>query len=224
MAAAVGITPPKFAPYPVTVTGNTMIPLKRPNPPWPVSSVPDLINYVGGWREWYLLPIARLSQEAKLYSGYNLMLDHPPHWPFRGCVESVCAQGEMSPCNSEGHQVGHGCGIYAYKENNGFWVAPCWGKVALWGRIVEHKDGYRAQYAYPLELHVKEEKLADELRINYGCEVVVEEHHDKLTEHEFLSAWGQSTQVQKQFSVVMGMLKQPMTVGLPAIKPIWLKP
>ncbi len=200
---------------------------KRPNPPWSTSSVPDLTDYVVGWREWYLLPHPDMP-EAKLYSGYNIMSTtiegvSGPYWPFRKPLESVCAQSEVSPCNHEGHQVGHGCGIYAYK-NDSLWIAPCWGKVALWGRIVEHEDGYRAQYAYPLELHVKEEKLADELRINYGCEVVVEEHHDELTEHEFLSAWGRPTQVHKQFSVVMGMLKQQMPVGLPAIRPIWRKP
>jgi hypothetical protein len=34
-------------------------------------------------------------------------------------------------------------------------ATPVWvvGLVSLWGRIVEHEHGYRAQYAYPRELH-----------------------------------------------------------------------
>ena len=52
------------------------------------------------------------------------------------------------------------CGIYAIKDSRGFrtpitatFVKPiAYGRVSLWGRIVEHKHGYRAQFAYPLDL------------------------------------------------------------------------
>lgn len=59
------------------------------------------------------------------------------------------------------------------------------GKVALWGKIVEHKKGYRAEFAYPysfdvlfyserhnkrvLDFHLNE--LEANLRNAYGCEV-----------------------------------------------------
>ncbi len=46
-----------------------------------------------------------------------------------------------------------GCGIYAFKtpadliyEAIGLRIV---GTVYLWGRIIEHEHGYRAQYAYP---------------------------------------------------------------------------
>jgi|SRR3990172_3391442 len=45
-------------------------------------------------------------------------------------------------------------GIHAYKsrpEDNGYWIWSVLGRVALWGKIVEHEDGYRAQFAYPVE-------------------------------------------------------------------------
>lgn len=50
-----------------------------------------------------------------------------------------------------------GCGIYAYKhritaetqENAPSETTHIFGEVWLWGRIVEHEGGYRAQFAYP---------------------------------------------------------------------------
>lgn len=43
-----------------------------------------------------------------------------------------------------------------------------WGAVKLWGRIVEHKIGYRAQFAYPSELFCDDEKLAVKIASLYG--------------------------------------------------------
>ena len=48
----------------------------------------------------------------------------------------------------------YGPGIHAYKsrpEDNGKWSWSMFGRVALWGKIVEHEYGYRAQFAYPVE-------------------------------------------------------------------------
>jgi len=52
-----------------------------------------------------------------------------------------------------------------------------WGYVWLWGRIIEHEWGYRAQYARMLTLflpyetpHYKE--INAELRDGYECEVI----------------------------------------------------
>ena len=57
-------------------------------------------------------------------------------------------------------QKGCSCGYYAWKsvaiargdvstQEPGFIL----GKVALWGRVIDHQDGYRAEYAYPVELY-----------------------------------------------------------------------
>lgn len=53
-------------------------------------------------------------------------------------------------------------GIYAYKTFDHALedLERCWcrgislGKVKLWGVIHKHKFGYRAQFAYPLSLHI----------------------------------------------------------------------
>ena len=33
-------------------------------------------------------------------------------------------------------------------------VNSVWGEVALWGDVIEHEDGYRAQSAYPRHCYV----------------------------------------------------------------------
>jgi hypothetical protein len=76
------------------------------------------------------------------------------------------------------------CGIYAKKTldeylfasmsthnmfwgqtRNGFEIVPLLGKVKLWGKVIEHETGYRAQYAEPLSLIILEEAAP----IQYEC-------------------------------------------------------
>jgi hypothetical protein len=69
-------------------------------------------------------------------------------------------------------------GLHAYKklddaqEYIAYMKGPlAFGKVALWGHVLEHEIGYRAQYAYPLEIVAGPEHLRTQLRNLYGCEV-----------------------------------------------------
>ena len=60
----------------------------------------------------------------------------------------------------------YGPGIYAYKSrpvNNGDWSWTVFGRVALWGKIVEHEDGYRAQFAYPIEFLELNDRIPDSI-------------------------------------------------------------
>lgn len=64
-------------------------------------------------------------------------------------IEPLCRRADVIPvhhCKS--------CGFYAFKtlDQLMFWHPAgefLLGKVALWGHVAEHKDGYRAQFAYP---------------------------------------------------------------------------
>lgn len=60
-------------------------------------------------------------------------------------------------------------------------VASVYGEVALWGDVIEHERGFRAQYAYPRRLWVAHwtralnnphdcTSLSADIRRNYGCE------------------------------------------------------
>lgn len=87
-------------------------------------------------------------------------------YPPRGVVEAVCGQGHREPPPA----LGCACGIYAWKdlplvrgrEDGGkarrpaiamdcVLVGPRWaeaaGLVRLWGRVIEHDDGYRGERA-----------------------------------------------------------------------------
>jgi hypothetical protein len=70
------------------------------------------------------------------------------------------------------------CGIYAYKlrfdaqsmENAPSMKTHVFGEVWLWGRIVEHQGGYRAQYAYP-KAFVRT-AISERLAVVYGARLI----------------------------------------------------
>lgn len=57
------------------------------------------------------------------------------------------------------------CGLYGYKSIkclsqtfSAYYAQTCvLGRVALWGKVTEHTDGYRAEYGYPQMLYYPEE-------------------------------------------------------------------
>ena len=51
------------------------------------------------------------------------------------------------------------CGVYGSKRLDSlksirFWKSGVRGEVLLWGTVVEHEHGWRAQFAYPKTLHL----------------------------------------------------------------------
>jgi hypothetical protein len=93
-------------------------------------------------------------------------------WPS---CEPLMAE-DLPPVGS----VTRGPGIYATKTKEDAhramtgWSCSVYGTVALWGHVVEHQLGYRAQYAYPQHVWCKNERVAQELRRLYGCEAEVD--------------------------------------------------
>ena len=52
------------------------------------------------------------------------------------------------------------CGIYATNDlNEATSYGEILGRVAMWGHVIEHSGGYRAQFAYPQSLYVPDEAL-----------------------------------------------------------------
>lgn len=156
-------------------------------------SVPDAIEPVVGWRTWRITRTdegLRLAPVAWYLNGSC--------WPARERFEASCRRGFRSA-----HDAPHrlcACGIHAAKEVKGArpFINPSgamglnvvWlgiGRVYLWGKIIEHTDGYRAQYAYPKQILLPEEirnttqdvtapnlnDIADELREAYGVPVLI---------------------------------------------------
>lgn len=69
------------------------------------------------------------------------------------CEDVPASPGSSIFGGSPSGHVGYGCGIYAYK-NPLQMIRHCsrsnkhvWGRVLLWGKVFDHKGGYRAEHA-----------------------------------------------------------------------------
>ncbi len=115
------------------------------------SAAPDAIEPVVGWRAWALArtPDGQPELRPIIYSGER--------WPAR-----EVARAECPPHARSGHrapEAGCTCGLYAV---DGLDRLPAVtgrdvtviGSVALWGAMVEHDSGFRAELGYPDRLRL----------------------------------------------------------------------
>lgn len=116
------------------------------------SSTPDRFSEdaVIGYRYWYIwrTTAGTMTLVSPVMSVFT--------WEPMRRAEATCRHHPGVP------SVDCSCGIHAWKEADGH-VIPVSGRdllvavgeVSLWGTVLEHERGYRAQYAYPyaLEIH-----------------------------------------------------------------------
>lgn len=135
-------------------------------PPSPPLTKGDTALVVGeplvGWRVW------RVCDDGRLVSCNGVQ------WPAHAALESVCKQGK-----NHAPSFDCTCGVYAYTQRGGanhhrttlFTTETiAIGSVALWGRVIQHRLGYRAQYAYPVCVEAPEH-LVGVIHAQYGCGV-----------------------------------------------------
>jgi len=111
-------------------------------------NVPDYVSPVVAYRAWLMGPRGLMSLNGEFW--------HPNQKLQALCRRSV-----------NRHTPPHGgcsCGIYAAKSFDqlrgiGYAELGVRGEVYLWGTVVEHKLGWRAQFAYPKTLVVGPENL-----------------------------------------------------------------
>src|SRR5580693_1870824 len=110
-------------------------------------TAPDLTSPVIGWRAWnpYHAGATRLLHSISIRAVWL-----PGEVMAAGCAGGLCAQPPALEC---------ACGVYAFRDSKllvsalhqhdfgGLQVVL--GEVFLWGKVIEHEDGYRAQFAYP---------------------------------------------------------------------------
>jgi hypothetical protein len=110
---------------------------------------------VVAWRRWLVAETAEggfrlrsLTWPCVWDPGQPVKARHPGRWrterhPRGGAPDWQCY-----------------CGIYAYRDRtqalpwNAVPALTVVGSVALWGRVVVHSRGYRAEYAYPQQLRL----------------------------------------------------------------------
>jgi hypothetical protein len=123
-------------------------------------SVPDYISPIVGYRVWTLSTMGLKSLCGEQW--------HPAKSLAARCRASAVVGTIAS--RVEGHdshdapQVNCTCGIYAVKTLDHFRSAGyerfgIYGEVYLWGTVVEHELGYRAQLAYPKNLFLSLDAL-----------------------------------------------------------------
>jgi hypothetical protein len=148
--------------------------------------VATYLEPIVGWRCWRVLPMQMLSEGERYRlcaAGTN---GFPKVWEPRSAVVAQCASFGS---RHEAPHRSHECGIYAYESqaegeamfanlwgwNAGPGIIWAFGRVSLWGRVIEHELGWRAQYAYPYEITVfTNGKAATALAREYAIDVVRE--------------------------------------------------
>jgi hypothetical protein len=103
---------------------------------------------IEGWRTWRLV---RRGNEA----GLGSLFSPDERWNPRVAARAVCAvEGSYHPAPA----LDCRCGYYAYAERARLAGASrrsaVVGAVAMWGEVIGHDFGYRAQYAYPQRLRL----------------------------------------------------------------------
>jgi hypothetical protein len=147
--------------------------------------IPDYFEAITAYRVFNVF-------ENGLLAGSAFVEPWPPYQPFvarcgtvsrKGAGEHV-RDGRFAPAPVYGCD----CGIYAVKtpraalarvrlerragalrlQHPNAPVGCAWGAVKIWGRVIEHESGYRAEFAYPSHLHCDDAKLAPRVAALYG--------------------------------------------------------
>lgn len=111
--------------------------------------IPDSIDPVVGWRAWLLL--APGTTETGGESGWLLhSVFGGGVWPPRRRMSAACA---LCPCVPT---LQCSCGLYAFRSMEDLPLScdrVCvLGSVSGWGRVIEHRRGWRSTFAYPITL------------------------------------------------------------------------
>jgi hypothetical protein len=146
-------------------------------------SIPDYISPIIGYRVWQWDTTGLKSVCGEPW--------HPGQPLVAGC--RVYSAGKIVG-RAEAAQGGHvvpqadcTCGVYAAKNLEhlrqfGYERYGIYGEVYLWGTVIEHEQGWRAQFAYPKNLYLPPDTLPFTLKIilsriqtliAFGCDVSI---------------------------------------------------
>jgi hypothetical protein len=105
--------------------------------------VPDYVQAIVGWRVWSQFPHGLLG------SPYGDVL-----WPPRRPLWAECRFSSARGVQVVAPDPECSCGIYALMQppdsiRDVPWARRVTGEVYLWGKVIHHEFGYRAEFAYP---------------------------------------------------------------------------
>jgi DNA-binding CsgD family transcriptional regulator len=127
-------------------------------------NTPNNVSPIVGYRAWRWNTSG--FAHSALLSSLNGELWYPGRALAAACRHPIgwTVQAQAGNKHHEAPQMECGCGIYAVKTPDllsGVHFAPLgpYGEVHLWGTVVEHSLGWRAQYAYPKTIVLSPESL-----------------------------------------------------------------
>ncbi len=154
---------------------------------------PDFSEPIIGWRCWAirydkdddLKPYLSSIWRRVPWPRYEPMVAHCMqvdttlmHWMAQWKLPKLCCvHSPTERCK---------CGVYAVSDPADVDVEPSRkvsllvGRVALWGKVIRHERGYRAQYGYPVSIGLGESgslicssgwNMVQYLANSYGCEM-----------------------------------------------------
>ena len=125
--------------------------------------VPTFLDYLVGERRWDIV-----LKNDKIFLGSIIL--RGCIWPYMEPLKAICVE----PGHSKHPDFVSSCGVYAYKYIKpaspllGICRGSLYGSVYLWGRVIEHEDGYRAEFAYPKNFQFGGCYVCGVKNINYG--------------------------------------------------------
>jgi hypothetical protein len=107
--------------------------------PLPQEEIVCATGGIVGWRSWR---VPCFGDDLRSFNGEL--------WPVRKALRATCKSGAPQDCLGENCT----CGLYSWKERknlaeNMSGYNAIIGEVWMWGKIIEHEKGYRAEYSYP---------------------------------------------------------------------------
>ena len=128
-----------------------------------------ILHPIEAWRYWYIYQLPQLKNNIGLapHPFFLKSIASDYVWFPKKAMKALC--GGQGNCrekpllsirkDSDIPSFYGQCGIRGFKSKEmaldfgDWWVqGAVLGKVVLWGKIIEHEEGYRAEWAYPLSL------------------------------------------------------------------------
>ena len=149
-------------------------------------NIPDFISPITGCRVWQWDAIGLKSLNGELWM---------PGQPLSAACRTLAGRAEDGLAVHDAPQMNCTCGVYAAKSLDclralGYMrYGSIYGELYLWGTVVEHQLGWRAQFAYPKKLVLSIDTVplnmgAAESRLTtlsaYSCDIFVQ--HKEGTE------------------------------------------
>ena len=149
-------------------------------------NIPDFISPIVAWRvwQWDAAGLRSLNGEQWL-----------PGKPLRAGCNTSSGRAHATDLSHDAPQFDCTCGIYGSKSLDHLRRTQYWqyggvhGEVNLWGSVVEHEHGYRAEFAHPKTLYLSSETLPITLKeiqtrlqtlIGYSCDLFISNDRSRI--------------------------------------------